>query len=434
MVLVPLVESIWRALRHAARHLRRSPGVTATAVLTMAVCLGATLAVFAIVDAVLVKPLSFPDPDRLVTMFNTCPRAGVPRDESSITNYYERRGQIAAFSHLSIYMEWPATTGDAPSTDREPVMHVSPDFFATLGVALAAGRPFSDQETLPGADRVVILSDRAWRDRFDADPHILGRTIRIDRVPRTIVGVLAPTFRFLSSQAQLYVPLASDLSRRVPAERHSGSAATMIARLAPGMSVEAAQSQVDARNAAVELLAPYGQARQMNDAGFRTIVRPLRADHVSSVRPVLLLLQTGAGLLLVIGVVNLTNLLLVRSSGRLKELATRRALGASDGQVVGHVVAEMLLLSVFGGTVGTGLGMAGVRLLVLVGADRLPLGASVSFDGWTAACWASLPRWRLASAMAATRVRVPRLRSLRPLGHGLRGRRAAITAGRTGCS
>jgi predicted permease len=382
---VPIVESIWRDLRQAARGLRRSPGVAATAVLTLALCLGATLAVFAIVDAVLVKPLPFPDPDCLVTMFNSYPRAGVARDESSITNYYERRGQISAFSHLSIYREWPSTTGDASATDREPVMHISPDFFATLGVALATGRPFVDQETLPGADRVVIVSDRVWRDRFDADPHILGRTIRIDRMPRTIVGVLAPTFRFLSSQAQLYVPLASDLSRRVPAERHSGSAATMIARLAPGVSLEDAQSQVDARNAAVELIAPYGQAHQMNEAGFRTLVRPLRADHVSSVRPVLLLLQTGAGLLLVIGVVNLINLLLVRSSARLKEFATRRALGASGRQLVGHVVAEMLLLSICGGAVGTALGMTGVRLLALAGADRLPLGASLAFDARTVA-------------------------------------------------
>jgi len=247
---VPVVESTWRALRHAARNVRRSPGVAATAVLTLAVCLGTTLAVFAMVDGVLLKPLPFPDPDRLVTMFNTYPQAGVARDESSITNYYERRGQIAAFSHLSIYREWPATIGDSSSTDREPVMYVSPDFFETLGVALAAGRSFSDQETLPGSDLVVVLGDRAWRERFEADPHVLGRTIRINWVSRTVVGVLPPTFRFLSSEAQLYVPLASELSRRAPAERHSGSAATTIARLAPGVSLEEAQAQVDARNAA----------------------------------------------------------------------------------------------------------------------------------------------------------------------------------------
>lgn len=401
---VPVLESTWRELRYAARGLRRSPGVAATAVFTLALCLGAMLAVFAIVDAVLVRPLPFPASERLVTMFNTYPRAGVTRDESSITNYYERRGQIAAFSDLSIYLEWPATTGDAQSTTREPVMHVSPEFFATLGVTLAAGRPFLEQETLPGADRVAILTDRAWRERFDADPNILGRTIRIDRVSRIIVGVLPPTFRFLSSKAQLYVPFASELSRRVPAERHSGSAATMIAKLAPGASLEDAQSQVDARNAAVERAAPYASARQMNDAGFRTIVRPLRADHVSSVRPVLVLLQTGVGLLLLIGVVNLTNLLLVRSSGRLREFATRRALGANSRQLVGHVMAEILLLAVAGGALGDAFGLAGVRLLTLLGADRLPLGASVSFDGRTAAlgCAAALALgMAIATAVAA---------------------------------
>jgi predicted permease len=422
---VPILEPAWRDLRQAARGLRRSPGVAATAVFTLALCLGAALAVFAIVDAVLLKPLPFPAPDRLVTLFNTYPRAGVTRDESSITNYYERRGQVRAFSGLSIYREWPATVGDAQSTDREPVLHVSPDFFATLGVTLAAGRPFIEPETTPGADRVAILSDWVWRERFDADPNILGRTIRLDRVPRTIVGILPPTFRFLSSHAQLYVPLASEPSRRAPAERHSGSAAVMIARLAPGVSLEEAQAQVDARNVAVELVAPYAQALRMNDAGFRTIVRPLRADHVSSVRPVLLLLQSGVGLLLVIGVVNLTNLLLIRSSGRVKEFATRRALGASHRQLLGHVMAEMLLLAVCGGAGGTVLGMAGVRLLAFLGTDRLPLGTSVSFDSRTAALGFAAAL-AIGAAMATT-VAAFLVRS-RP-GHGLHDASRSHTSG-----
>jgi predicted permease len=382
---VPVLESTWRDLRYAARGLRRAPGVAATAVFTLGLCLGATLAVFAIVDAVLIRALPFPASDRLVTMFNTYPRAGVLRDESSLTNYYERRGQLAAFSGLAIYREGSATTGEPPSTTREPVMYVSPDFFTTLGASLAAGRPFLEQETVPGADRVAILTDRAWRDHFGADAHILGRTIRVEQVSRTIVGVLPATFWFLSSHADLYLPLASALSRRAPAERHSGSAATIVARLAPGVSLGEAQTQVDARNVAVELAAPYPQAARMSDAGFRTLVEPLRADHVAAVRPVLLLLQAGVGLLLVIGVVNLTNLLLIRASGRVREFATRRALGASTRQLAGHLVAELLLLALVGGLVGVALGLSAVRLLTALGADRLPLGASVTFDGRTAA-------------------------------------------------
>jgi len=363
--------------------MRKAPGFTATALATLALCLGANLAIFAVVDAILLHPLPFPDPDRLVRVFNTYPRAGVIDDGASVTNYYERRGHIAAFSSLAIYQEGTAIVGDAGATEREPVMRVSPDFFTTLGRGPAIGRAFTDGETTFQTDDVVILSDAYWRQRLGADPNPTGRRIRVDGTETTVVGVLPPDFRFLSSRARLYFPRASEAEARSPARRHSGSLSQMVARLAPGVSAVEAQSQVDAHNAGVAADSP--DAKMMADAGFRSMVVPLRADHVAAIRPTLLLIQAGALVLLAIGAVNLVNLLLIRASGRLRELAVRHAIGASRRHVVGEVVVDTTLLAFAGASLGLGAGAAGIRLLDVLGTGRLPLGTQVAFDARVAA-------------------------------------------------
>ena len=376
---LPLFDEFARELRYALRLLRKSPGFTATALLTLAICLGANLTMFAAIDSILLRPLPFPHEDQLVTIFNTYPKAGVERDGASFTNYYERRGHIPAFSSLSLYRYGAATIGEPGATNREEIMRVSPDFFATLGRGPVMGRSFSEEETTYETDNTAILTDAYWRQHFNADPHVLGRQIRVDGVPRTVVGILPSGFRFLSSQARLYFPLASSLDQRAPIQRHSGgNVVQMIARLRPGFSLLSAQAQIDAQNAALEIDDP--QAKMMADAGFRSVVTPLRADHVAAIRPTLLLMQAGVLVLLLIGTVNLVNLLLIRASGRMKELAVRQALGASARHVVSEVLVETTLLTLIGGLLGLGVGAAGIRLLAALGADRLPLGAQISFD------------------------------------------------------
>jgi predicted permease len=376
---LPLFDELERELRYAVRLLRKAPGFTATALLTLALCLGANLTIFAVIDSVLLRPLPFPEAGRLVTVFNTYPKAGVERDGSSLTNYYERRGHIPAFSSLSIYRYGTAIIGEAGSTKREQITQVSPEFFTTLGVGPVIGRPFTEQETTYQTDGVAILTDAYWRQHFNADPHVIGRQIRVDSLPKTVVGVLPPGFRLLSSEARLYFPLASRPEDRAPSQRHSGGNVTqMIARLKAGATLTQAQSQIDAQNATLEADDP--QAKMMADAGFRSVVVPLHADHVAAIRPTLLLLQAGVFLLLLIGVVNLANLLLIRSSGRVKELAVRQALGASRRYVVSEVVVETTLLTLAGGLLGLAAGAGGIRLLAVLGADRLPLGAHIAFD------------------------------------------------------
>ncbi len=372
-------------LRFAFRQLRKGPAFTVTALATVAICLGANLAMSAVIDAILLRPLPFPDSDRLVTIFNTYPKAGVERDGSSLTNYYERRGNLPAFSSLSIVRESTEVVGETGSTQQEKVMRVSPDFFTTVGVGPVMGRSFNEVETIaPIQHHAAIVTDAYWRQRLNADPHVLGRDIRVNGSPRTIVGVLPPDFRFLSSEARLVLPLTSALPQRTPEQRHSGGGGThMIARLKPGATIAEAQSQIDAHNAAVEKGNP--RANVMAEAGFRSPVLSLHADHVRAIRPTLWLMQGGALFLLILGVVNLVNLLLIRANGHMKDMAIRQSMGASRRHVVNQVMVETLLLTVLGGLLGLAVGAAGIRLLEVLGADRLPLGAHIAFDGRLAA-------------------------------------------------
>jgi predicted permease len=374
-----LFDELSRTLRYAARLLLKSPAFTVAALLTLALCIGANLAIFAVIDAILVRPLPFPEANRLVAIFNTYPKAGVERDGSSIANYYERRGAIPAFRSLSIYRFGAAIVGEPGSTVRNQVTQVSPDFFTTLGVGPVIGRAFTDAEMTDQTDHVVILTHEYWQQRFNADSHVIGRTVWVNSLPRTVIGVLPHGFHFLSSKSSLYLPLSSRPEQRLPSEGHSGGNVTqMIARLKSGATLAQAQSQLDAQNGALERDDP--QAKMIADAGFRSVVVSLHGDQVAAVRPILLLLQAGVLALLLIGAVNLVNLLLMRASSRLKEVAVRQALGASGTRVATEAFVETMLLTFAGGLLALPIAAEGLRLLRAFGADQLPLGTYIVFD------------------------------------------------------
>ncbi|MGI9113509.1 MAG: hypothetical protein DLM52_10085 [Chthoniobacterales bacterium] len=277
-------------LRFALRMLAKQPGFTAVALLTLALCLGANLTIFAVIDAVLLRRLPFPQPEQLVSLYNTYPKAGVENDGASIANYYERRGNIPAFSSLSIYSDTNAVIGEPGATNPEETMRISPEFFATLGVAPALGRAFTEDETTHEGNHVVIITDAFWQTHFNRDPHVLGREVRANQIQRKIVGVLSPDFRFLSSEPQLFLPLTPEPEQRLSTQRHSGGGGTrMIARLRLGATLSEAQAQIDAQNGALEKENP--EAKMMAEAGFRSLVLPLHREHVRAIRPTLLLLQ-----------------------------------------------------------------------------------------------------------------------------------------------
>jgi predicted permease len=363
-------------LRQTFRRLAHEGSFTTTVLLTLALCVGANVAIFAVADAILFRPLPFSEPDRLVAVHNSYPRAGAAESGASAVNYYDRRqGAIKAFASVSIYQDGSTIVGAEGTPNRVEIARVSPEFFETLGVPLARGHIFSDAEMTYGPDQVAVLTDAFWRNHFNADPHVVGRTFLNDGLPVTVVGVLPPGFRYLSSRAQFFRPAAHGSDEIKPANRHSNNY-QMIARLAPGVTFADAQAQMDAFNQRQMSDDPY--AALVRDAGFRTYLAPLHADFVRDVRPILLLLQAAVLALLLIGGINLVNLLLIRANGRAKEFAVRQALGADRRHLFGEVLLETILLSLAGGALGLLFGAFGIDLLQRLGTDQLPLGGYIA--------------------------------------------------------
>lgn len=374
---MPLIEPLLRDVRQSVASLAREKSFTATVLLIFALCLGANVAIFAVVDAVLLKPLPFREPDRIVISYNSYPKAGVPHAGTSIPHYLERRKEIPAFAETAAVRTKGVIIGEAGAPERVTASVVTPSFFPLLGANAALGRTFTEEEGIEGKNQVALLSDGLWRQHYSADPAIIGRTIRIDAKPYTIVGVMPADFRYLSQKPSLWVAMSFTDDDRKPASRHSNNM-EMIARLAPGATLAAASAQVDALNERTLKADPYGKI--VIDAGFRTLIRDLRSEFTLELRPILLLLQAGVLFLLLIGAVNLANLLLVRATGRTKEFSVRQALGASWFQLARGLVIETLVLALAGGVLGFGLGAAALKGITLLAGDQLPLARPLALD------------------------------------------------------
>ncbi|HTO03816.1 MAG TPA: ADOP family duplicated permease [Opitutus sp.] len=364
-------------LRQTFRRLLQERSFTFTVLLTLALCVGANVAIFAVVDAILVRPLPFPEADRLVAIHNSYPRAGAERSGASAVNYYDRREAIKAFASVALFQDGSVIVGSDGTPNRVAIARVTPEFFATLGVPLARGQAFTDSETTYGTDQVAVLTDAFWRTHFNADPAIVGKQFFNDGLPITVLGVLPPGFRFLSSRAQFFRPASHGPDDIKPDNRHSNNY-QMIARLAPGANLAEAQAQMNAFNQ--QQIADDPHAQLLRDAGFHTYLAPLHADFVRDVRPILLLLQAAVLALLLIGGLNLVNLLLIRANGRAKEIAVRQALGAGRWHLLREVMLETVVLSLGGGVLGLLIGAFGIDLLTRLGTDRLPLGGYIALD------------------------------------------------------
>ncbi len=394
-------------LRFALRRLRKNPGFTTVAVLTLAICIGANLGVFAVVDAMLIRSLPLPDADRLVVIHNAFPASGLERGQATIADYFERRGEIDALQSLSIFRETTYIVGERDAARRIPGAEITPEFFQTLGVGLVKGTTFSDAELNYGRDGVAIITDQFWRDHFGSDPNVLGRTFSMDSLPIRVIGVLPGTFRYLSTKAQVYRPAShfretrDFVSRyapgsytpdgRSPVTRYTNRARAhdgqMVARLRAGRRLSEAQAQLAVVNA--RRLARDPSSTTLKAAAYEPWVEPLRAAHVNSAKPVVLLVQAGALILLLLGAFNLAGLLLIRASGRMKEMAVRLALGAGRGNVAREVLTETALLALAGGAAGVVLAVVSLRVALFLGADALPLGTEI-FLGSRAAVLAIL--------------------------------------------
>lgn len=365
------VESLGRESAQAFRTLLREKTFTLTIVVTIGLCLGANIAIFAIVYGLLLKPLPFAEPRQLVAVYNMYPKAGIHHAEASAVQYLERRAQVEAFAEAAAIRNWGATIGDTGATERIDASNVTPSFFKTLQVAPALGRTFAEEEGVYGRDHVIVLSDALWRQRFAADPNIVGKTLRVNSTPYTIIGVMSPDFRYLDTTSKAWTPLCFNDDDRSPRNRHNNNL-NLIARLKPGATLAEAKSQIAALNERAMETDPF--ASMVRDAGFGTEVRDLQDDYVARLRPTLLLLQAGVVVLLLIGSVNVANLLLVRSSGRVKDHSIRQALGASRRQLATHLMIEVILLCALGAGTGIAFGYGLLKAVGIFGVKALPAG------------------------------------------------------------
>ncbi|HEY3383744.1 MAG TPA: ABC transporter permease [Vicinamibacterales bacterium] len=367
-----------RDLSFAVRSLWKDKAFSVATFLTLALCIGANTALFGIVHSVLLKPLPVPQPDRLVFLHNSYPRAGAERGSSGVPDYFDRVVKMTTLDSLALYNTRNRATGESGRPERVLVMGVTPSYFRVARVQAERGRTFTEQEGELGHEDRVILSHAYWQERYAGDPGVVGRQLRLDGRPYTIVGVMGKEFLFMEPDARLWIPLAFTAEQKSDDNRHNNSWDS-VGRLRDGATIAQAQAQVDLINAGDMDRFPAMKELLVN-AGFRTIVLPLQDDLVRNVKSRLYLLWGGTLLVLLIGCVNVVNLALVRSHARLRDLVTRLALGAGRFAIVRHLLTESILLTFVSGLAGLMLGWGSLRLLGRLDLERIPRGAEIGLD------------------------------------------------------
>lgn len=366
-------------LKVAVRLLWKAKAFTLTAAVTLAICIGANTALFSVVHNVLLRPLPVPESDRIVLMANAYPGAGAEvGTNSGVPDYYDRLRDTTVYEEQALFNSRNQSVDQNGAAIRVRVTRATPSFFRLLRVPPFIGRTFTEDEGQPGNDKKAVLSYALWQSQFGGDRSAIGRDIRIDGQPFTIVGVMPPDFHFVTRDVMLWTPLAFTAEEKSDDRRH-GNNYQNIARLKPGATIEQARQQIDALNAAN--LDRFPQYRQLLiNARFHTTVDRVQDVVVRDIKPTLYLMWGGALFVLLIGSVNVANLVLVRSRSRLKELATRLALGAGRIRVARQLVTESVLLTMSAAILGLLVGYVTLRLLGTLNIQELPRGAEIRLD------------------------------------------------------
>lgn len=363
--------SLLNDVAYAFRTLLRAPGFTVAAVVTLALGIGANTAIFSVVNGVLLRPLPFPEADRIYMVWNHNTREGIERDITSFPNFRDWRDQGEVWDGLAAMYSTPVSlTGDG-DPEQLRAAGVTADFLRVFRVPPALGRGFSDGELLPGGEPVVLLSAGLWQRRFGGDAGIIGRAVHINGQPYTVIGVMPPSFAY---------PLDVDLWRPLAPPGNLGEARSalwlsVVGRLGSGVRPELAQQRMS--DVAAQLAAEYPGP----NTGAGILIEPLRGTIVGEVRTPLLVLLGGVLVVLLIGCANVANLLLARGAVRWKELSVRMALGASRRRVASQLLTESVMLSLLGGALGALLAVRAVDALVALAPPELPRLAEVRVDG-----------------------------------------------------
>jgi predicted permease len=372
------LERFTHDFRVTLRMIRTSPGFALTAILTLALGIGSTTAVFSVVNAVLIRPLPYPAPDRLIGVWHSAQFQGIQSNNVrlSSTMYLTYSEHTETFADFGVWRTTRASVTGLGEPEQVPALVVTHGTLPAVGVPPMLGRWFSVSDDSAGTPETVILSYGYWQRRYAGSPSVIGTRVTIDSRPREVIGVMPPTFRFLNADASVILPQRFQGADLLPNDVHSYVG---IARLKPGMSLAQANADVG-RMLPIWIQERGTNANVLTAARFGPAVRPVKQDVIGDVGSVLWLLMGTICVVLVIACANVANLLLVRAEGRRQEFTLRAALGAGWSHIARHLLVESLALALAGGTLGIGLAHAGLRLLVAVGPATLPRLAEISID------------------------------------------------------
>ena len=368
------------SIRHVLRRLRRSPLFTTITVVTLALGIGANVAIFSVLEGVLLKPLPYPDPDRLIAVDHVAPGVNMNSTGMAPFLYFIYREQNRTFQDIGIFQSDSLAVTGLAAPEEVPGMDVTDGVLPILGVQPVLGRLFTRGDDTAGSARTVVISYAYWRSRFAGSPSVIGRGIVLDGNPTEIIGVLPAGFRFMDRPADLFLPMQRDRAK----EFLGNFSFQGVARLKAGVTLAQVNADI-ARMIPIALRSfppfPGFSVKMFDEARFTPTARPLKEDMVGDIGKVLWVLMGTIGIVLLIACANVANLLLVRTEGRLHELAIRLALGASWGRIARSLMVESVLLGALGGAAGLGLAAAAVRLLAAVAPANLTRLNEIAIDG-----------------------------------------------------